>query len=119
MQYFDNNGKEIKAGMKILIDEHIAIFWRLDESQNRQKDEILIWLYKFSKEYGIIGSINKNLKRKGASPQLVHDAEYIVRNNARFRNILPLPSQKCYENKRVMHEEPAGACPLNSNLSNR
>jgi len=26
MQYFDNNGKEIKAGMKILIDEHIAIF---------------------------------------------------------------------------------------------
>jgi len=29
---------------------------------------------------------------------------------------LPLPSQKCYENKGVMHEEPAGACPLNRNL---
>jgi len=36
--------------------------------------------------------------------------------NARYRHILPLPSQKCYENKGVMHEEPAGACPLNRNL---
>ena len=29
VQYFDKNGKEIKAGMKILTDEHIAIFLKI------------------------------------------------------------------------------------------
>jgi len=29
MQYFDKNGKEIKAGIKILMDEHIAIFLKI------------------------------------------------------------------------------------------
>ena len=35
----------------------------MDEGQNRQKDEILIWLYKFPKEYGIIRSINSYLAK--------------------------------------------------------